>query len=265
MCDMPEELRTMFGFVIVDEAHKLVAPTFQLAVRHVAPAFFLGLSATPERGDGLHVAMPFLLGDIVHRICRPPSRDVNVFSVPWFYKKMKECKRTIQGRVVYSTAKMITEMSKYQPRQKCIVDILLWCMNENRTVLVLSDRVDLLKELINLMDEEAQKKCGLLTGKTKSVDRADAMSKQVILATYGLCREGFDKGVLDTLVMVTPVTNIEQCVGRILRGNELSNSPLVIDIVDKFSVFNQYAKKRRQYYQKNCFQITEKLPESFTV
>jgi superfamily II DNA or RNA helicase len=261
MCHMPEEMRTFFGTAVIDEAHKLVAPTFQLAVRNIAPAFFLSLSATPERGDGLHIAMPFLLGDIVHRKARPPCNEMLVFRLHCPHGNLKEVKRTISGKVVYGTAKMITAMCKSDSRRKSITEAIRWCLRQQRTVLVLSDRVELLRNLYaDMADNEAETGavCGMLTGSTKQTDRASVMTMPVILATYGLCREGFDKASLNTLIMVTPVTNIEQCVGRILRGGQSCVSPLVIDIVDDFSVFRLYAKKRFKFYDKNRYQILEK-------
>ena len=56
--------------------------------------------------------------------------------------------------------------------------------------------------------------------------------------------------------MTTPISNIEQSVGRILRKQH-EIRPLIIDIKDNFAPFlNQY-KKRCAFYKKNKYQIEE--------
>ena len=100
---------------------------------------------------------------------------------------------------------------------------------------------------------------GLMIGKTKAEERSINISRKVLLASYGLCREGFDKPSLDTLVFATPITNIEQSVGRILRGQS-SRSPVVVDFVDGYSVFFAYAAKRQQFYGSRNYSVT-RLPD----
>lgn len=56
-----------FGLLICDECHHLPGPNLQMiAAMSIAP-FRLGLTATPERADGLEVAYEELLGPIVYR------------------------------------------------------------------------------------------------------------------------------------------------------------------------------------------------------
>ena len=46
---------THFDVVIVDEFHHAAASTYRLLLDHVRPMELLGLTATPERSDGLPV------------------------------------------------------------------------------------------------------------------------------------------------------------------------------------------------------------------
>ncbi len=56
-----------FGLLVFDECHHLPGPTYlQAAVGSLAP-FRLGLTATPERGDGQEHLIPSLIGPIVYR------------------------------------------------------------------------------------------------------------------------------------------------------------------------------------------------------
>lgn len=63
---MPEEVRRWFGTAVWDEAHHVAAPVFS----RTADLFYgvrLGLTATPERDDGMHVVYNFHLGPVFYK------------------------------------------------------------------------------------------------------------------------------------------------------------------------------------------------------
>ena len=72
-----------------------------------------------------------------------------------------------------------------------------------------------------------------------------------------MAAEGMDIPHLDTLILASPRTDIEQSVGRILRKKveDRTVKPIIVDIVDKFSVFINQGKKRNTYYKKNKYKI----------
>ena len=78
-------------------------------------------------------------------------------------------------------------------------------------------------------------------------------NKQVILGTYQMCSEGYDNTNLDTLIMATSKSNIEQAVGRVLRKKVYDVEPLVVDIIDNFSAFKNQARKRKSFYKKKGY------------
>ena len=51
--------KSHFGVVVVDEFHHAEAPTYRRILDHLKPRELLGLTATPERGDGLDVRLLF--------------------------------------------------------------------------------------------------------------------------------------------------------------------------------------------------------------
>lgn len=62
-----EHLGARFGMVVFDECHHLPGATYQLAARLCLAPYRLGLSATPERADGLEHVLDELVGPIVYR------------------------------------------------------------------------------------------------------------------------------------------------------------------------------------------------------
>ena len=81
-------------------------------------------------------------------------------------------------------------------------------------------------------------------------------SKQIVLATFSMASEGLDIKSLSTLFMVTPMTKIEQAVGRILRQKHDFN-PVVVDIIDIHANFQNQWKKRKLFYKKQNYKIIQ--------
>jgi superfamily II DNA or RNA helicase len=84
----------------------------------------------------------------------------------------------------------------------------------------------------------------------------ESESKQVVLATYSMAAEGLDIKTLTTLFMTTPMTNIEQSVGRILRQKH-EFAPVVVDIIDTHDNFSRQWQKRKQFYKKQNYKIIQ--------
>jgi ERCC4-related helicase len=69
-----------------------------------------------------------------------------------------------------------------------------------------------------------------------------------------MAQEGLDIPVLDTLLMTTPHSDVTQAVGRIMRETPGKvNAPLIIDMVDRWSVFNSMYRKRCVIYNASGF------------
>ena len=65
----------------------------------------------------------------------------------------------------------------------------------------------------------------------KRKDLEKSSKCDIIFGTYQLVSEGTDIPTLNTLVMASPRKEIEQVVGRILRGYS-TKTPIVVDIID---------------------------------
>lgn len=87
-----EKLGNKFMLIVFDEVHHLPSPGYrQIAELNAAP-YRLGLTATPEREDGLHVDLSLLVGPIVYRL-RPrhlAGRYLADFDVVKIKVKLKE-------------------------------------------------------------------------------------------------------------------------------------------------------------------------------
>jgi superfamily II DNA or RNA helicase len=66
-CLHMEHLGARFGLIVFDECHHLPGPSYSLAAELALAPFRLGLTATPERSDGLSGRLDQLIGDCVYR------------------------------------------------------------------------------------------------------------------------------------------------------------------------------------------------------
>ncbi len=66
-CLHMEHLGARFGLIIFDECHHLPGPSYSLAAELCLAPFRLGLTATPERADGLTDRLETLIGPTVYR------------------------------------------------------------------------------------------------------------------------------------------------------------------------------------------------------
>lgn len=74
--------------------------------------------------------------------------------------------------------------------------------------------------------------------------------------------EGMDIPALNTLLLASPVSSVEQSVGRIQRQkeDEREHTPLVLDVWDQFSLFRSQGMKRQQLYKKHEYDVNIHTP-----
>ena len=153
---------------------------------------------------------------------------------------------------------MINQISDFEPRKQFIVKVLRDLISEDseKQIMILSHKRDLLDYLQKEIENSGFATCGQYVGGMKPQALQDSETKQIVLATYAMAAEALDIKTLNTLVMVSPKTDIIQSVGRILRTK--GNGKIIVDIVDQHDVFQNQWKKRRAYYKKSNYQIVMK-------
>lgn len=244
--DYPLAVLQSFGLIIVDEAHHVAAPMFSKALPKLPARYVLGLSATPNRADGCGVALEYLLGPTVFR-ARRVHEQVTV-RILTYTRGAEEELVNRQGKPLCST--MLTNIATDLTRTQWLCDLILEQARAQRNILVLSDRLDQLSMLEQLLVQHApHTTVGRVVGGAAAKSREKGFAASIILSTYTYASEGIDIPRLDTLVMATPRGNVEQTIGRILRPFPAKPVPLVLDIKDPFSLFTAMAWKRHRYYK----------------
>lgn len=254
------------GLVIVDECHHIASEVFVQALPKVTSKYMLGLSATPDRKDKLMYAIHWFLGPLLYKSETGDSVDTKVNVEVYEYQNddpvFNEIVTSSQGMV--SVPIMVNKLTGCEDRTKWLCGIIDDVMDTDRQMLVLSDRVQHCEDILaGLTPELKEKACILSTAVKADVRTEYCKTKAILIATYSMCREGFDVPTLNTLLMATPRPDIDQIVGRILRVEKKGRvvHPLIVDIVDP--QFRRQFGQRNSLYKKREYRVTKMaLPSS---
>jgi len=261
MKEYPVSTFKRIGLVIVDECHHIASESFSQAIPKITSRYMIGLSATPERKDKLMHVIHWFLGPLVYKSDSADKVD-GLVNVEYFeYEPPDDSFNEIiynDAGVMFTTL-MINKVAEYEPRNAFIIEILKDVYQEtNRQILVLSDRVDHTNRLLELLPGELKENACVLSRKTPAAQRNEWTStKRILIATYQMCKEGFDVASLNTLLMATSRPDVDQIVGRILRVEKDKRTvhPLILDIVDP--AFRRQFQERLHLYKKRNYTITK--------
>jgi superfamily II DNA or RNA helicase len=245
-----------FGMVIIDECHHMGAPIFCRALSRIYCKNMLGLSATPERDDGLSKIFHYWMGPTLYYEATKSNSSVVVqrYHYTCDDPNFKQCYTWMRGGIKLPNHVMtLTKLIGVKKRNNFIVNRILERLEcEGAKILVLSARRDHLTSLKLLLEKrwrEKQSKWKQILFNLKAVlapekyliVRQSLLSTQkslktayyiggmteealekaeeadVLFGTYQMAEEGLDIEALNTLVLATTKPKIEQSVGRILR------------------------------------------------
>ena len=252
------------GTLIVDEAHHICAKVFSQSLFKMCPKHIFGLSATPNRKDGLTKVLHWFMGPTFFAVERENQQDVEVFPIEFECQRFRDpppCTRF--GKLSLST--MITELTENRERNSMLVGLISRIAKSTRQILVLSDR----RQHCMMLHQCFPKRSGLYMGGMKEADLAESSTKKIIFATFSQAHEGLDIPSLDTVILATPKSDIVQSIGRIMRETRgKKNNPNIYDIFDQWSVCHAMYNKRLRVYKQGGFKMPkmkEEEPDVFSL
>jgi len=259
MKEFPEGTFDDIGHVIIDECHRIPSRVFSKALLKINSNYMLGLSATPNRKDGLTKVLKYYIGDIIYSV---KSCEKNIVKVERYILDSNDenyNKEVLNFKKQAQMPTMINNIGNCYKRTKLIMDKVISEIkaNDNRQILILSDRKQHLEDMFKMAKEHGIESVGYYVGGMKKEKLKENESCKILLGTYPMANEGLDIQSLNGLVLSTPKSDIIQSVGRIDRIKHLNIQPLIIDIVDKFSIFEGQSKKRFAVYKKKKYQIED--------
>ena len=234
----PADAFKSIGLVIVDEAHHIAAQAFSQAMFLMNPRYTLGLTATPERKDGLTRLLYWFMGPEFFRLQRKEQEQVTVHRVPFTCEAFLDPPPVTNfGKLNF--AEMVNILTRLPERNKILKKII--SESPGKHVLVLTDRREHATWLRDNLEGAA-----LYIGGMDQTALEAATKAKVVVGTFSLAQEGLDIPTLDTVFLVTPHSDVKQAIGRIMRG---ASSPVIWDVVDSWSILYSMWRKRLGTYR----------------
>ena len=262
MKEYEHDVFSSFGFSIFDECHHLGAEVFHKSMAKVSSKYMLGLSATPNRKDGLRKVFEWYIGPLVYTTKEKNTDYIETRVYEYYSDNESYCKNEILYNGKPCMPRMINNLCGFNERSSFIKKLIKEEFLKGRKILILSDRRGYLDETNKWLNENLKEGCsGLYVGGMKPNELRDSQEKDIILGTFSMASEGMDIPKLNTIFLTSPKSDVIQSVGRILRekADVREFHPLVIDIKDthpNMVMFSKQCDKRIKYYKKNNHDIT---------
>lgn len=244
--------RQAFGTIILDEAD--VAPTNQAmdALRRFQAHYLIGLTATPDRKDGLTPAIEWICGPKIAELHRDLRADVHFLRIPWRKVKVPtrdgdkmrapRVKRPGGGTDIIDVEK---SMMRDELRVALIADEVARAIKNGRQVLVLVGLRDHAKILLDAVKARGLDP-GLYMGGATDKDR---FQHNPVIATFGSISKGVDVRPEPTLCVIAgPRADVRQAVGRGLQP-QAPHKPMMLDLVDEHPRLIKMARSREKQYR----------------
>jgi superfamily II DNA or RNA helicase len=219
--------------IIIDEAHRSLAPSYLTVINHYGENVVIGLTATPIRGDGKGLA------HVYDYMVQCPSIG-----------ELIRLKHLVEPKTFAPTIPDLTgikikrgdyderELQKAMNQRSLVGDIIEhWQrLASDRPTVVFASGV---KHSINLRDEFAKQGIAAahVDGDTALPERKQIVDdlkvgKVQVVCNYGVLTEGFDEPSLSACVLARPTKNLGlylQMAGRTLRPADNKEDSLIID------------------------------------
>jgi superfamily II DNA or RNA helicase len=259
-----------YGYIIVDECHRLAAASFERVARQCKARYVTGLSATVTRKDGHHPIIFMQCGPVRFRVDDRKQAEKRPFG-----------HRVILRRTGFELPKLLSERSDLpinelykalitdEARNNMIVQDVVTAVAGGRSPVLLTERRDHLDLLAARLDPLV-KNTIVLKGGMGVRERGAASEKlahlpdeeeRLIIATGKYLGEGFDDARLDTLFLALPVSwrgILAQYAGRLHRLHEGKSEAIIFDYADlNVPMLARMYERRRAGYRDIGYEVDE--------
>ena len=244
-----------FDYVIVDEAHHSQAVTYRRAITYFQPEFLLGLTATPDRMDGLNIEDVF--GEAVYNCSLYEAildgwlaRVNHIVELDDLEEKLDELKKASERGETLSVARLNREF--FVPkRDEEIVKVIREKLSSrpNATTVIFCQTIEHAERFAKLMNAVVVHS---LLSTEERVARLDSFRDGTVksICAVDLLNEGIDVPRTDVVVFLRTTQStriILQQLGRGLRRTGGKEEVLVLDFVGNVERLRQITQMKREF------------------
>jgi len=228
-----------YDYIVVDEFHHAAAESYQRLLDHVTPKVLLGLTATPERADGLdvkaffdgHVTAEVRLADAIGRKLLSPFQyfgitdTENLNGVRWSRGgyRMDELDRVFTGNDIRAQLVIEKTSEKVLNIRQCRG--LAFCVSVAHA------------EFMAKRFREAGIPTEALSSQSADEDRRTVQNRLVqreinFICVVDLYNEGVDIPEIDTILLLRPTESLTVYLQQLGRGLRLSEGKDCLTVLD---------------------------------
>jgi len=231
-----------FNYIVIDETHRAGASSYQKIMDYFTPDFLLGMTATPERTDGLDVFKLFEY-NIAYEIRLHKALEEDMLS-PFHYYGVTDL--SINGQIIEDKADFNLLTATERVNRILEKAELYGCDDGNVRGLIFCSRKEEAHALSGEFNARGYQTIAL-TGDDAEVKRADAIrrlesdqkaEKLDYIFTVDIFNEGIDIPRINQIIMLRPTQSaiiFVQQLGRGLRKVSNKEYLTVIDFIGNYS------------------------------
>ncbi len=224
-----------FGAVIIDECHHLPAITMARAVSQFPARHRLGLTATPDRTDGLGPLATAILGSTVGVISARALLDAGRIVLPTVRVVPTALRYWGRGDWAYLQRARAADVR----RNLLVCTLAAGALRAGRPVMVLVELIPHARLLAAALTRRFGVPAVAVVGPTSGRHRRRAFQAvqegRVVMVATRLADEGLDLPAVECLVLAAPgrsAPRLAQQVGRIVRKARGKTGAIVYDLAD---------------------------------
>ncbi|MFV9473692.1 DUF3427 domain-containing protein [Advenella sp. RU8] len=261
-----------YDYIVIDEVHHIAASSYRTVINYFKPEILLGLTATPERHDGVDILSDFC-GVIAAEIRLPEAINQRHLS-PFQYFAIDDdtdLRNISWSRGRYDIAQLSNVYTHNQQRVNKIVRSLQEIITDTSKMKALAFCVS--KDHANYMCRQFLLK-GIPSDVLTSDNRHERQQKQQairsgqinVLCVVDIFNEGVDIPEVDTLLFLRPTESLTvflQQLGRGLRLSDEKECCTVLDFIGNSRPEYDFSNKFRALVGKTNKAVVEEIKQGF--
>ncbi|GAB3267578.1 DEAD/DEAH box helicase [Arthrobacter pigmenti] len=229
-----------FDVIVIDEFHHADAPTYRKVIDHFQPQELLGLTATPERGDGINVADEFFNGRVASELRLWDALEADLL-VPFHYFGLSDDVDLSQvewKRGNYDTAALDVLYTGNEARAAKIIRELrakVLSTKEMRAIgfCVSVQHAQYMAEVFNRAGIASVAVSGATDDDGRSASLEQLRNREInCIFAVDLFNEGLDIPEVDTIMLLRPTQSSTVFLQQLGRGLRRADDKAVLTVLD---------------------------------
>lgn len=264
-----------YDYIVIDEAHHMAANSYQQIINYFKPKILLGLTATPERMDGISL-LPDFDNHISAEIRLPKALNEGLLT-PFQYLCISDNTdlrdETLWAGGKYIKSKLADKLCDegrlhiiYQALQRYIPDettckALCFCTNKKHADFMADGFKKLGLKAVSLTDETPR-------NERESLNHKLAEGEINYICTVDIYNEGVDIPEVDTVLFLRPTESLTIFLQQLGRGLRLSVGKSLLTVLDFVGQANRsydFVSRFRALLTKPGTNVAEQIKKGFTL